>query len=314
VKAVMYHYVRPGRFAPPHFRYLPLDSFRRQLDHFQSTAHIATQAELEHALASGQPDPRAVVLTFDDGLRDHHDHVLPELRARGLWGLFYVATLPHTERRVLDVHKVHLALGRRGGRRVLEELENVIRPEMLEPQYVTQLSGSIYQGHVEDEATALVKRWLNYYLKLEHRAHACDEVFRRSGGDEARDVELHYASREQLSALRAAGLSVGAHSISHRLLSQLSDAEQEREVLGSIQALSELLGEAVSTFCFPYGGEHSFNAHTLALLARAEIRCCFSVEPRDISARDLQERPLALPRYDCNVFPHGTSRVGPESS
>ena len=38
----MYHYVRPGRSAPPHFRYLPLDSFRRQLDHFQATAHIAS--------------------------------------------------------------------------------------------------------------------------------------------------------------------------------------------------------------------------------------------------------------------------------
>lgn len=308
----MYHYVRPGRAAPPHFRYLPLDAFRRQLDHFQSKAHIATQAEFEHALASGQPDPRAVVLTFDDGLRDHHDYVLPELRARGLWGLFYVATLPHTERQVLDVHKVHLALGRRGGRRVLEELENVIRPEMLEPGYVAQLSAAIYRGHVEDEATALVKRWLNYYLKLEHRGSACEEVFRRSGGHAERDVELHYMSREQLRAMRAAGLGVGAHSIHHRLLSQLTDAEQEREVLGSLQILSELLGEPVTTFCFPYGGEHSFNAHTLALLKRAQIRCCFSLDPRDISAHDLRERPLALPRYDCNVFPHGTSRVGPE--
>jgi peptidoglycan/xylan/chitin deacetylase (PgdA/CDA1 family) len=311
VKAVMYHYVRPGRLAPPHFRYLPLDSFRRQLDHFQSTGHISTQAEFEQALASGQPDPRSVVLTFDDGLRDHHDYVLPELRARGLWGLFYVATLPHVAHQVLDVHKVHLALGRRGGRRVLEELENVIRPEMLEPQYVAQLSGAIYQGHVEDEATALVKRWLNYYLKLEHRSQACDEMFQRTGGNDARDAELHYASRDQLRTMRAAGLSVGAHSVRHRLLSQLSDEEQAQEVLGSIQTLSELLGEAVNTFCFPYGGAHSFNAHTLALLERAEIRYCFSVEPRDISASDLRERPLSLPRYDCNVFPHGTSHVGP---
>ncbi len=308
----MYHYVQPGRSAPPHFRYLPLDSFRRQLDHFQSNGHIASQAELEHALATGRPEPGAVVLTFDDGLRDHHDYVLPELRARGLWALFYVATLPHTDGHVLDVHKVHLALGRRGGRRVLEELENVIRPEMLEPGYVAQLSGAIYRGHVEDEATALVKRWLNYYLKLQHRSFACEEVFRRSGGDAARDVEQHYASGPQLRAMRAAGLGIGAHSISHPLLSQLSDAEQEREVLGSIHALGELLGEPVTSFCFPYGGEHSFNAHTLALLQRAGIRCCFSLEPRDISAADLQDRPLALPRYDCNQFPHGTSRVGPE--
>jgi hypothetical protein len=36
----------------------------------------------------------------------------------------------------------------------------------------------------------------------------------------------------------------------------------------------------------------------------------FNVEPRDISAGDLSRRPQALPRYDCNQFPHGDARLG----
>jgi peptidoglycan/xylan/chitin deacetylase (PgdA/CDA1 family) len=307
----MYHYVRPERAALPHFRYLPLDSFRRQLDHFAATAHIASAAEFQHSLDSGQPLSDAIVLTFDDGLRDHYEYVLPELCARELWGIFFVSTLPYGERRVLDVHKVHLALGRAGGNAVLRELEALIRPEMLEPEYVARLQRELYRGHVEDEATARVKRLLNYYLRLEHRSRLCHEVFARTGGDEAADVAEHYATAPQLREMRARGMSIGAHSVSHRLLSQLAQAEQALEVQSSIASLQQILGEPVTSFCYPYGGDHSFNADTLGLLAAAHMEFAFSVEPRDIGAADLAERRLCLPRYDCNLFPHGASRVGP---
>jgi peptidoglycan/xylan/chitin deacetylase (PgdA/CDA1 family) len=316
VKAVMYHYVRPEQAAPPHFRHLPLDGFRRQLDHFAASAHIASAAEFEHALDSGEPAPESIVLTFDDGLRDHHDHVLPELRARGLWGIFFVSTLPYTRREVLDVHKVHLALGRAGGRAVLRELESLIGPEMLEPEYVERLDGSLYRGHVEDAATAQVKRLLNYHLRLEHRSRICHEVFLRSGGNEAEDLAAHYLSAEQLRLLREQGMWIGGHSGSHRLWSQLSLEAQAHEVRGSLGTLAELLGERIRGFCYPYGGDHSFNADTLGLLEVAGVEFAFSVEPRDIGASDLRRRRLALPRYDCNVFPHGLSRRGraPEPS
>lgn len=309
MKAVMYHYVRPPEAALPHFRYLPLDGFRRQLDHFTKTARIASAADFAQALDSGEPAPDAIVLTFDDGLHDHGAYVLPELRARGLWGIFFVSTLPYAEQRMLDVHKVHLALGRAGGRVVLRELERLIEPEMVEPEYVSRLESELYRGHVEDEATSRVKRLLNYYLKLEHRARLCHEVYQRTGGYEARDVGEHYLSTPQLRELSAHGMAVGAHSISHRLLSQLSSDEQEREVRGSIATLEQLLGQRVASFCYPYGGDHSFNADTLRLLAAAELDFAFSVEARDIRSQDLRQR-LSLPRYDCNVFPHGESRVG----
>jgi peptidoglycan/xylan/chitin deacetylase (PgdA/CDA1 family) len=307
----MYHYVRPESAAPPHFRYLPLDGFRRQLDHFATQAHIASASEFFDALRRRTPSPNAVVLTFDDGLADHYDYVLPELRARGLWGLFFVPTLPYAAGRVLDVHKTHLALGRAGGRRVLRELERLVRPEMLEPEYVARLEGCLYRGHIEDEATAEVKRLLNYYLRLEHREQVCDHVYRQTGGIEDADVERHYASPEQLRELGASGMTLGAHSVSHRLLSQLPLAEQAREVEDSLSTLGELLGQRVRSFCFPYGGDHSFDSNTLGLLEASGVDFAFSVEPREISARDLSRQRLALPRYDCNGFAHGQSKVGP---
>ena len=74
-------------------------------------------------MVEGGEAPSGVLLTFDDGLRDHIDCVLPVLRTRNLWGLFYVPSKPIAEGRLLDVHKVHLALGRLGGAAVLTWLE-----------------------------------------------------------------------------------------------------------------------------------------------------------------------------------------------
>jgi len=82
----------------------------------------------------------------------------------------------------------------------------------------------------------------------------------------------------------------------------------------SLGALGELLGERVRSFCYPFGGNHSFDAHTLGVLDRAGIEFAFSVEAREISARDLSEMRLALPRFDCNAFPHGQSKLGPGSA
>ena len=68
--------------------------------------------------------PGGVLLTFDDGLRDHAEFVLPALQARGLFGLFYVCSGPAMAGRILDVHKVHLALGRLGGAAALDWLKS----------------------------------------------------------------------------------------------------------------------------------------------------------------------------------------------
>jgi peptidoglycan/xylan/chitin deacetylase (PgdA/CDA1 family) len=310
MKAVMYHYVRPSGAALPCLHYLPLDSFRRQLDHLQAAYKVASARDFASALSGAELAGESLVLTFDDGLSDHYQYVLPELVARGLWAIFYVCTGPYSQAKLLDVHKVHLALGSAGGARVLRELMSLLSEDMLQPEYVARLDQDLYRGHVEDSATAQVKRLLNFHVRLEHRSRLCGEVFLRTGGDERLAVQAHYASVAQLRELRAAGMTVGAHSVTHRVLSQLSDAEQASEVMGSVATLRELLGERVETFCFPHGGAHTFTPHTLELLTAAGIEYCFSVEPRDIRTDDFRHQRLALPRHDCNAFPHGQSVLG----
>src|SRR3546814_14596269 len=91
MKALMYHYVRPAPADLPYFRYLHIDSFRRQLDWIEATHGFVSRDRFLDALHTGTP-ANGVVLTFDDAFSDHFLHVFHELSSRGLWGIFYVPT------------------------------------------------------------------------------------------------------------------------------------------------------------------------------------------------------------------------------
>ena len=60
-------------------------------------------------------------------------------------------------------------------------------------------------------------------------------------------------SAAELRQWVAAGMEVGAHSRSHARLPELDEDALYAEVQGSRAALEDLLGRAVTSFCYPYG-------------------------------------------------------------
>lgn len=305
----MYHDVRPTPEGFPFFQYLHREDFGRQLDHFLATDRFVSREEFLGALAGDSPASDGVILTFDDGFADHYRHALPELQARGLWGIFYVCTAPYETGRVLDVHRIHLLLGAHGGVRVLDELETLLEPRMLSHEHVREFTTATYSTQTNDAATTRVKRILNYFVSYEFREFLLDELMRRLLGDETLLARELYMSSEELRAMRDSGMLVGSHSVTHPVFSKLPVDAQGREIRDSFSVLESMIGSGQPrTFCYPYGGFHSFTADTERLLTEAGCRFAFNVEPRDIAATDLGNRPQALPRFDCNQFPFGRVR------
>lgn len=307
MKAVMYHYVREPDPAYPRFTYLHLSDFRRQLDHFEAATGLVSRRAFLGWLDGSHPKPEGYLLTFDDGLRDHVDLVLPEMARRGAWGIFYVPTGPHMTGRILDVHRIHILLGRRGGGEILYRLRKVLDGGMLTDEGVETFRRETYRRHEEDEATLLVKRTLNYFVSYEHREEVIDRLFDLD--EPPPPVESFYLTPREMKAVTASGMLVGSHSVNHLVFSKLSLAEQEQEVEASFRFIDEAVGQqSVRTFCYPYGGFYSFTHETEEILSRVGCRFSFNVEPRDVADTDLATRPQALPRWDCNAFPHGKAR------
>lgn len=106
--------------------------------------------------------------------------------------------------------------------------------------------------------------------------------------------------------MQKAGMVIGNHSETHPVLSKLSYGEQKNEIQNPFNYLDNIcIKLPYKTFCYPYGGFHSFTDETESILNDFGCLFSFNVEERDISENDLKYRPQALPRYDCNCFPYG---------
>ncbi|MEZ6855060.1 polysaccharide deacetylase family protein [Halodesulfovibrio aestuarii] len=310
MNAVMYHYVRSQTRNMPHFRYLHIDNFKKQLDYFQNVGHLISREEFLEAVATKKEIPDGFLLTFDDGFKDHIDYVLPELLSRNAVGLFFIPTAPYQSGRLLDVHRVHHLLGHFGGSEMLSFLLEHYKSGSLPFENIPEFHTETYSNQENDQATVQFKRVLNYFADPAQQT----EILNILMGSLLSEDELFaglYLTLGDLAEMHQAGMVIGSHSQNHRVLSKLSPQEQLTDLTNSLQFLDNILDVIpVKTFCYPYGGFHSFNEFTEATLMRLGCQLAFNVEPRMISSKDFIERPSALPRYDCNMFPFGTASMG----
>jgi peptidoglycan/xylan/chitin deacetylase (PgdA/CDA1 family) len=311
-----YHYVRQPDPGLPFFRFLHVEDFRAQLDYFQRRFRMVSREAFLAAMDGGPLPDNGMVLTFDDGLREHYEIVLPELEARGLWGLFFVSTGPLEEgnplgrTRMLRVHRLHHLLGVHGGRAVRAALEPMIEEHMADPALVAHFKDRVYPWQNNDDATGWVKRMLNYFLAERWRDAVLDRLC-SALLDEPHWAERLYLTAPQAHDMQRRGMLVGSHAVSHPVMSLLPAEEQRREIESSFAMLEQVTGGLLlRCFCYPYGTGPTYTKETERLLSEAGCRCAFIVEPRPLEASDLRDRPQALPRYDCNMFPHGAASLG----
>jgi len=311
MKAVMYHYVGRDDATPPYgYYHLDVDDFRRQLDYFEANYQVLDR-EAFLATVRGDRLPRDddLVLTFDDGLADHHDYVLPELVDRGLWGVFYVPAGPYLNNIVLDVHRTHALLGAHGGADVSDVLSDIVTESMIADDHREQFESVVYESQDNQTAVERAKRILNYYIDDEARPDVLDVLEERLFADPLQPEDI-YLSESEIKNLVDAGMHVGSHSVTHTVMSKLPPDDQHRELSESFDFLSDLLGGLpVRSYCHPYGGAHSYTDETMSLLESAGCLFSFDVDSRPITASVLRNERHRLPRYDCNEFRYGDATV-----
>jgi peptidoglycan/xylan/chitin deacetylase (PgdA/CDA1 family) len=303
VKPVMYHYVRPNAEGLPYFPYLGLADFERQLDYFERhygfVGHDAFKRWVE-----GGPAPDGVLLTFDDGLRDHAEFVLPSLQVRGLFGLFYVPSGPAATGSILDVHKVHLAVGKLGGQAVFDWLETNI-PHVLAAARRDSGAESYYVAQTSDKATKLVKYLFNWKMEGAEKRVVLDALLQHAFKGRPPGWQEIYFDEEAIRKLSDAGMGVGPHGHTHGVTSKLSPEQQRDEINLSCAFVERAGGSRQWGYCYPFGSRSSFSQDTERRVAEAGCPLAFAVEASDILTPLAGASRYALPRHDCNSFPHG---------
>ncbi len=95
-------------------------------------------------------------------------------------------------------------------------------------------------------------------------------------------------SAEQVAKVAAAGMEIGSHSVTHPRLRGIGEERLREEVAGSRSTLSELLGESIHGFAYPYGSMDA-TARQAVRAAGYDYACAVESPPASLGI-------VALPR------------------
>ncbi len=295
MKSIMYHYIRNKNKLFPYYNILEKKNYINQIKKFSKTGLINSFEELFF-------DSDKYLPTFDDGFKDHI-YAAEILKKYNGIGLFFIPTSPLKNNIILDVHKTHLILGKVKGLVALNELEKYLNKNKIKNYYSQKekLKYKIaYKRHNDDVHKKEFKKIMNFYgnLKLKHKI--LDYLLKKF------EINIkpkdYYLNKKEIKYLSSLGMIIGSHSESHTLLSRLSYEKQFKEIKNSKTFLEKIINKNIDTFCYPYGGKISYNNNTLKILKKLKFKLAYSVDHRNITIKDLKNKPYELPRFDCNLF------------
>lgn len=231
---LMYHRVL-AQPDPYHAGDVDAAAFDWQLTVLKRYFNVLPLKEAAERLQRGTLPARAVCITFDDGYADNLEIALPILQRHQLHATFFVAT-------------GYLDGGRMWNDTVIEALARATG-EHLDLSTLGLGSYSITTTSARIHATRELLGQLKY-LSTAERLHKSAGIAASVGQHLPDNLMMTSA---QLCTLSKAGMEIGAHTISHPILSRVSDHTSRSEIEGSIQRLRELLGHNITTFAYPNG-------------------------------------------------------------
>jgi len=294
--AVMYHYVRDrDPIAPGGVRGLTCGEFRAQLSRLCSVMEPIDWPTLYAWIRGRAAVPeRCFLLTFDDGLADHAESVLPILADFGLRGLFFVPAQVLTRHRLLPAHAVHVLLTHLGRHRFFKELLDHLADHNGGQDWLATLDRTAAEQmyHYEEPSLAHLKFLLTMALPAKVRNAALEALFARHVGSSARWARTWYLGWEQLVEMQSLGHTIGAHGHSHEPYRRLSPCERLEDLVRAAQVLNDGLGPDIRPMSYPYG---SYDDETCSFSRQAGFVQGFTTRHDWIRA-DCD--PFRIPRVD----------------
>ncbi|MEX2150382.1 MAG: polysaccharide deacetylase family protein [Steroidobacteraceae bacterium] len=266
---LMYHRVARVETDPWELCVRP-EHFESQIQLLREYADLVPLAELRGQLRKGRRSRPAVAITFDDGYVDNLTVAKPVLQRFGAPATVFIAT------------------GQVGRKADFwwDRLAKLVLPERPLPSSLEIGAGPERFRYHDDRLTAggdpgrrarrrlhdRIWEWCSNRPDSEREA-VLAAVEQWADWHPAPDPASWAMTRDQLHALMAGGLvDIGAHSVTHPLLSRLPLDAKASEIRQSRIDCESLTGRAPAAFAFP-NGDVDAESHTLVREAGFELAC-----------------------------------------
>jgi peptidoglycan/xylan/chitin deacetylase (PgdA/CDA1 family) len=261
--------------------------FARQMMYLARHYHVTGMAQLLNAVEMGIPLPkRAVLITFDDAYADFAETAWPILKRFGLPATLFVPT----------AYPDHPELAFCWDR-LYQAFHATAKPELRGTPF-----GPLPLGNSEEKRRAL--RMVQDHVPTIPDDEAmklvdsiCDQL-----------VEKHVCSGsvltwDQLRQLAREGLTLGSHTRTHPVMTQVTPDRIREEIRASQADLKREIGIALPIFCYPNGNH---NDAVISILRDEAIRLAFTTLSGPNKSQSLDplrlRRIVITPRTSSAVF------------
>lgn len=264
---------------------------RRQLSFLKSRYNVVLPEDVL-AWREGRLDlpERAVLLTCDDGLLNHLACMVPILREENVSCLFFVTGASCAQSRTTLWY------------------EELFLRFLRSPQGLHHVSSNglveVIELNTKEQRRALWWSYVKSLSKIDPQSRRTFlDAFEAVLGPKPLDALCNENSafsqrfglltRDELSVLSAAGMTIGAHTMSHPMLSQCSPDVAQDETAECRDRLESVLNSRVWAFAYPFGDAQSVTPEVLKIPEVAGYSVAFMNHGGGLGA-DLP--PFALPR------------------
>lgn len=297
---VNYHRVNTldvvGPFAEGTLDVTP-DQFRQQLRLLSRRCTVLDPASFRAHLRDGDWPAAPALVTFDDGYADNLHVACPILQECNIKALFFIATDYVARRRVFWWDRICY----------------VLRKTPLQ-----RFSLTYPRPHTVDLSSRVAAE-KGLYAVISTSPDLDLERFLQECGDNAQVSWTHTLEREladqliltwaQVGELLAAGMAIGSHTRTHRILGTLSADQLDSELLGSRQDIRAELGHDVWAIAYPVGYRVSNEPNIRAALQKAEYEVGFTYNGYVVPLKrlDLFDVPRLAVERDWTVARFGAA-------
>jgi peptidoglycan/xylan/chitin deacetylase (PgdA/CDA1 family) len=269
---VCYHGVMPGaddRYDYLHNNFVAASAFERHLVWLSSRYRLVPLAQLISAFDRDQPlPPRAATITFDDGFANNYRVAFPILRRMGISATIFLTTgkigIAGAQ---LWTERVKRAIFLSDRSTVAVDLGGVKTFELKGPHARERIARTIL-GDLKRAPLAMRDEWME---RVEH-------AFGAAPLRPADAMRYDFLTWSEVREMAAAGIEFGSHTVTHPILTTLTDAQLRDELTESKRTIESELGRECYSFAYPNGGYADFGAREMAALETAGYRCAFSLE------------------------------------
>lgn len=236
-KYLVLGYHRVGIEGPPLYSTLPQSAFAAQMRYLKHNFRVISVDRLVQELQESDVQGQTVVVTFDDGYAGTYTEALPVLREYAIPATVYLTGEAIETGEISWYDRVFLHFQQAGSTIDI----NLDKPE--------RFSLSTKQSRLQG-----AERVVTYLRTLpdEERRLRCAELERMIPLQKG-FLTGAMLTWDQIHSMQSAGITFGAHTMTHPVVSRLSPKAAQAEVLESKRLIENRLGIEVKHFAYPFG-------------------------------------------------------------